>query len=154
MGVANDNLFPNEQGLNDFEVPKINEAFRGKEYCISYMMQFHSYEYHKDQNSLNSGPFGAVGLAKRNVCTGERMGWYEPNHYPSEVEFIADPFGAAEDDGVLLGIVFDGNTNSSYFHVLDAKTMKQVAKAPLPIRTPFLVHSSFFPQAEMESIIV
>merc|ERR1712113_1227819 len=152
--VANRNLFPEENDLNDFEVPKINEKYRGEKYCISYMMQFHSYEYHKDQNSLSSGPFGAVGLAKRNVCTGERLGWYEPNHYPSEVEFVADPSGEAEDDGVLLGIVFDGNTNLSYFHILDAKTMKQVAKAPLPLKIPFLVHSSFFADDEVDAVIV
>jgi len=152
--ISNDVLFKEEKGLNDFEVPKINEKLRGEKYCISYMMQFHSYEYDKDPKSMESGPFGAVGLAKRNLCTGERSGWYGPNQYPSEVEFVPNPAGSTEDDGVLLGIVFDGNTNLSYFHVLDAMTMKQVAKAPLPIRTPFLVHSSFFPQTEMESIIV
>merc|ERR1719487_1968153 len=96
-------------------------------------------------NSTKGGPFGAVGLAKRNLCTGERLGWYEPNMYPSEVEFVPNPSGTAEDDGVLLGIVFDGNTNSSFFQILDAQTMKRLAKAPLPIKVPFPVHSSFFP---------
>merc|ERR1712113_56781 len=142
-----------ENGKNDFEVPKINEKLRGEKYCISYFMQFHSYEYDTAPASTESGPFGAVGLAKRNACTGERMGWYEPNQYPSEVEFVPNPSGSDEDDGVLLGIVFDGNTKLSYFHVLDAKTMTQVAKADLPIRTPFLVHSSFFPQAQTKNII-
>jgi len=152
--VSNATIFPAEKGLNDFEVPKINEKFRGQEYCISYFMHFHTYDYKKDQQSIEAGPFGAIGLAKRNVCTGERMGWYEPNHYPSEVEFIADPHGTAEDDGVLLGMVFDGNSNLSYFHILDAKTMKQIAKAPLPIKTPFLVHSSFFAEDERDIIQV
>jgi len=152
--VLDEALFSDEKGLDDFEVPKINEKLRGQQYCISYFMQFHSYEYDMDPQSLTSGPFGAVGLAKRNMCTGERMGWYEPNQYPSEVEFVANPSGTAEDDGALLGIVFDGNTNLSYFHILDAKTMKQVAKAPLPIKTPFLVHSSFFPDEGVETVIV
>jgi len=153
--VANELLFQEEKGQNDFEVPKINEKLRGEEYCISYFMQFHSYAYDKDQQSMSSGPFGKVGLAKRNTCTGERSGWYEPNQYPSEVEFVADPAGKNEDDGVLLGMVFDGNTGLSYFHVLDAKTMKQLAKAPLPIKTPFLVHASFFPgEADTSTLIV
>jgi carotenoid cleavage dioxygenase-like enzyme len=151
-------LFADERGLNDFETPKINEAFNGKAHCIVYMTQFHSYDYSKDQRSLDSGPFGAVGTAKRNVCTGERMGWYSANEYPSEVQFVANPSGTDEDDGVLLGIVFNGNTNLSYFHVLDAKTMKQVARAELPIKIPFLVHSSFFPPDEgsklEESLVV
>merc|ERR1712217_669041 len=152
--ITSDVLFQEEKGRNDFEVPKINEKLRGEKYCISYLMQFHTYDYNADHNSLNSGPFGAVGLAKRNICTGERMGWYEPNQYPSEVEFVADPAGSGEDDGVLLGFVFDGNTNLSYFHILDAKTMKQVAKAPLPLKIPFLVHSSFFADDEVDTVIV
>ena len=40
-----------------------------------------------------------------------------PNEYPSEVQFVPDPHGLAEDDGVLLSMVFDANSNSSYFQV-------------------------------------
>lgn len=137
-------LFANEHGENDFETPKINEKFRGHPYCISYMMQFHSYRYDVDHQAKKAGPFGAVGLAKRNLCTGERLGWYESNTYPSEVEFVPNPSGAAEDDGVLLGIVFDGHTNSSFFQIMDAQTMQPVARASLPIKAPFLIHSSYF----------
>jgi len=133
----------------DVEVPKINEKFDGLAYCNVYFMQFHSYEYDKDQSARTPGPMGAVGLAKRNICTGERSGWYQPNAYPSEVQFIPNPAGKSEDDGVLLGMVFDGNTNTSFFHILDAQTMKQVARAPLPIKSPFLVHASFFPDTSL-----
>lgn len=138
-------MFADEKGQNDFTTPKINEKLEGHPYCISYMLQFHSYEYDVDMQAIEPGPMGAVGLAKRNHCTGERSGLYEPNRYPSEVQFIADPAGTAEDDGVLLGITFDGNTNSSFFHIMDARTMKVIAKAPLPVRSPFLIHSSWFP---------
>merc|ERR1712224_564934 len=85
-------------------------------------------EYDKNQSSIEGGPFGAVGLAKRNLCTGERFGWYEPNSYPSEMQFVANPAGTAEDDGVLLSMVFDGNIGKSYLHVLDARTMKRLAR--------------------------
>merc|ERR1712072_799920 len=97
------------------ETPKINEKLDGQKYCISYMMQFHTYEYDVDQKAMRGGPFGAVGLAKRNVCTGERSGWHEPNTYPSEVQFVQNPDGIAEDDGVLLSMVFDGKSNTSFF---------------------------------------
>jgi len=143
--VEKTQMMAEEKGENDFETPKINEKLMGHPYCITYMIQFHSYEYDVDQNAMKGGPMGAVGLAKRNICTGERMGWYEPNSYPSEVEFIANPAGTAEDDGVLLGIVFDGSTNSSYFQIMDARTMKRIAKAPLPVKSPFLIHASYFP---------
>jgi len=147
-------LFQEEKGENDFETPKINEKLMGHPYCITYMMQFHSYRYDLDQNSTESGPMGAVGIAKRNLCTGEHTGWYEPNTYPSEVQFIADPAGSAEDDGILMSMVFDGNTNSSYLQILDAKTMKRKAKTPLPIKTPFLIHASHFADTKPKEVVM
>ena len=138
-------LFAAEEGRNDFETPKINELYTGRAYCIVYMMQFHSYPYHLDQRSIRSGPMGAVGIAKRNLCTGERSGWYQPNEYPSEVQFVPDPRRRSEDDGVLLSMVFDAKANASYVQVLDARTMQRLSRAELPIKTPFLIHASFFP---------
>lgn len=141
-------LFAEEEGQNDFETPKINENFDGQKYCISYHIHFHTYEYDEGPSHLKSGPFGAVGLAKRNICNGEKGGFYEPNTYPSEVQFVPNPAGTAEDDGVLLSMVFDGNTNSSFFQVLNAQTMKRIAKTTLPIKTPFLIHASWFPEKQ------
>ena len=40
--------------------------------------------------------------------------------------------------------VYDANTNSSYVQLLDARTMKRQAKAILPVRSPFLIHASYF----------
>ena len=34
--------------------------------------------------------------------------YYVENHYSSEMHFLARPRGQAEDDGVLVTIVFDG----------------------------------------------
>merc|ERR1711988_1451467 len=111
--VERKRLFEDENNNDDFETPKINEDYQGKPYCTSYLLQFHSYDYKQNQSSIEPGPFAAVGIAKRNLCTGERRGWYEANHYPSEVQFVPNPDGTSEDDGVLLGVVYDGNSNSS-----------------------------------------
>ena len=145
-------LFAEEKGENDFELPKIDERVEGQKHCIVYFIQFHTYEYDVDQNATKGGPFGAVGLAKRNVCTGEHSGWYEPNTYPSEVQFVPNPAGTAEDDGVLLNMVFDGNTQTSFFQILDARTMKRIAKTTLPVKSPFLIHSTWFPQEKTEPL--
>mmetsp|Transcript_94371 Transcript_94371/g.266920 ORF Transcript_94371/g.266920 Transcript_94371/m.266920 type:complete len:539 (-) Transcript_94371:140-1756(-) len=151
--VSRTRLFAEEQGRDDFETPKINERYMGMPYCIVYMTQFHSYEYDRDSAAMEPGPMGAVGVAKRNLCTGERSGWYRPNHYPSEVQFVPDPAGAAEDDGVLVGLVFDADRGKSYVQVLDARTMAVVATAPLPVKVPFPIHSSFFPASTTEMIV-
>merc|ERR1719350_1918205 len=127
-----------------FELIKINDRKHAQDYCVWWGLQFHSYDYSAEPKSNDAGPMFASAVAKRNLCTGERLGLYHPNAYPSEVEFIPNPSGSDEDDGVLLGIVFDGNTNTSYFQVLDARTLERVARAALPVRVPFLVHSSFY----------
>lgn len=110
----------------------------------------------KELNSTKVDPNGAYGLAKRNLCTGERIGWYAPNEYPSEVSFIPDPNRIGEDSGAaLVGIAFDANKNSSYVHIRDAQTLKLIARADLPIRAPFLVHATWFSEgADQKDLIV
>jgi len=94
-------------------------------------------------------------LAKRNLCTGERLGWYAANEYPSEVTFVPNPESSEEDNGALIGFVFDANKNSSYVHVRDARTLKMIARADLPIRTPFLVHATWFPEGtKAENVVI
>jgi len=93
-------------------------------------------------------------LAKRNLCTGERLGWYAPNEYPSEVAFIPNPHSTEEDNGALIGFVFDGNKNSSYVHIRDAKSLKMIARADLPIRTGFLVHATWFQEGTPENLVM
>merc|ERR1740121_1222297 len=92
-----------------FELPKVSDRVYGRKYCVFYALQFHSYDYASSPSSRVAGPFGAIAVAKRNICTGETKGLYVSNEYPGEVEFVADPAGAAEDDGVLVGPVFDGS---------------------------------------------
>merc|ERR1712151_142448 len=117
-----------------------------KEGCVTWFIQGASNAYDEDPMSTKVGPNGAYGLAKRNLCTGERRGWYSPNEYPSELVFIPNPMSTEEDVGALVGIVFDANTNSSYVHIMDARTLDIIARANLPIRTPFLVHATWFPE--------
>lgn len=150
-GAVTSNPTLPEELSTSFELPKMNPNFHGSEYCTFYGWQVHAYRYDLNQSAAEAGPFAAVAIAKRNVCTGEQSGFYRPNQYPSEHEFIADPKGQAEDDGALLGFVFDANTDTTYFHVLDAKTMTELARAPVPVRIPFAVHVSFFPEAEESS---
>jgi torulene dioxygenase len=51
------------------------------------------------------------------------------NHMPSEPIFVAHPKGKAEDDGVLLTVALDARRKLSSLIILDAQTMKEVARA-------------------------
>jgi len=144
--VQQQDLLPEETSTS-FELFEIDQRLHGvREHCVVYAMQPHSNAYDEQWNSTEVGPMAAFAVAKRNLCTGERRGFYAPNEYPSEPKFVPHPQGKDEDDGVLVGIVFDGNRNTSFVQILDAKTMKRVARAELPLRVPFLVHSTYFPE--------
>ena len=63
--------------------------------------------------------------------------WSKPNHTPSEPVFVPRPDGKEEDDGVLLSIVLDEKATRSSLVVIDAKEMKEVARAEMG--TVFLI---------------
>jgi len=151
--VGVENMLPKEPH-SFFELPVINEQVKGQPYCVMWSAQAGSNAYDHEKNSTEVGPAGAYGMAKRNFCTGERSGFYAPGEYQSETKFIPNPEGTEEDDGVLVGFVFDAFRNVSFVQVMDAHTMERVARAELHMRTNFLVHSTWYPEAEPSELIV
>lgn len=87
--------------------------------------------------SLPARGFTSVvdGLAKTDMETGTVVFWNGPHgHTPGEAIFVARPDGSGdEDDGVLLVVVLDGHARSSYLLCLDARTMREVGRADVPI---------------------
>ena len=52
---------------------------------------------------------------------------------------------AAEDDGVLMGYVYDRGTDCSALAILDAHTLDDVASIHLPHRMPAGFHGNWVP---------
>ncbi|CAE8598919.1 unnamed protein product [Polarella glacialis] len=131
---------PNEPSC-DIEVPRMHPARVGKPYCVFWGVQFGS--------NATLG-FASFAVVKRNWCTGEQITSQKTGHFPAEHEFVPkypDGKQGAEDEGTLVGIVFDSIQGESYVQVLDAQTLEKIAEAPLGIKVPFPVHASFFPSA-------
>jgi carotenoid cleavage dioxygenase len=63
----------------------------------------------------------------------------------SEFCFVPTPGGTAEDDGVLLGYVFDHAEGRSHLRVLDAASLEDVAAVHLPGRVPAGFHGNWAP---------
>jgi len=124
-----------ERYMLAFDFPTINEAYRGKEYCIIY--GWSSYDYSR------------IALVKKNVCdhTQDKV-LYQENHYASEMFFVANPEAKSEDDGVLVSITYDGYKEQSYFVVLDAVTFTEIDRAYLPHNIPWSAHGMHFPEAK------
>ena len=68
----------------------------------------------------------------------------------SEMHFLPNPSGKAEDDGVLITIGFDGEHEKSYLLLLDATTFRPMNKAYLPHHIPWSAHGMYFPEANFK----
>ncbi len=115
------------QGPRAGELPTINEAMATKPYTFTYSVPTRGLSTLVD------------AIAKTNVETGRAVLWAGPRgHTPGEPIFVARPEAVTEDDGVLLSVVLDGNTEKSYLLCLDAKKMEEMAaEAPFPIALGF-----------------
>jgi len=129
--------FPNtikSSFINVFDFPTINEVYRGKSYCVVY--------------GWSAIDYSRMALVKKNVCDSTKdMVYYVENHYSSEMHFLPRPGGQAEDDGVLVTIVFDGVKEQSYLLLLDAASFKPIDRAYLPHNIPWSAHGMHFPEA-------
>jgi len=127
-------LLPDEPEA-DVELPMINPDYKDKKYCVIWSVQF----------SHGGGSFASTALVKRNLCTGEAKSRYVEGQYVSEHRFIPRPDATEEDDGLLLGMVFDGTSKETTFEFVDGKTLETVATFPLGMKAPFPIHTTWFP---------
>lgn len=82
-------------------------------------------------------------LVKVNVQTRETQCWFEENCYPGEAIFVEAPHAVREDEGVLLSIVLDGRTGTSFLLALDATSFREIARAAVPHHIPFSFHGMY-----------
>ncbi|MEL6528014.1 MAG: carotenoid oxygenase family protein, partial [Chloroflexota bacterium] len=119
-------------GTEQIELPRINEAYNGREYRFAYGAGF--------QRGTNDFIDQVV---KIDAVTNETRVWHEDGCYPSEPIFVSAPDATAEDDGVVLSVVLDTNTERSFMLVLDGQSFEEVARANVPIALPFDFHGAF-----------
>jgi carotenoid cleavage dioxygenase-like enzyme len=146
--ASKDLLLPDEAVGGNLGFPKINPLWAGRKQCFTYLTSFRG-----DRQT---------SVVKYDHC-GERVAgeWNAgaTGKLPTEMVFVASPDsgpdgggssgdgsgGSSEDDGVLVGMVFDTGAQQSSFVVVDAKTMLTLASAPLPFRVSWPLHGTFLP---------
>jgi carotenoid cleavage dioxygenase-like enzyme len=117
------------------ELPCIDYGrYNGQPYQLVYGVNLHR---DRPQSFYNQ-------LVKVAVQTGDTLRWYEEDCFPGEPVFVRAPAAAAEDDGVILSVVLDGKTNTSFLLVLDAATFTELARAEVAHHIPFGFHGQFF----------
>jgi carotenoid cleavage dioxygenase-like enzyme len=82
-------------------------------------------------------------IVKVDTEVGETHSWAAPGCYPGEPVFVARPDAEDEDDGVLLSVVLDSESASSFLLVLDGSDLRELARAQAPHHIPFGFHGQF-----------
>jgi carotenoid cleavage dioxygenase len=118
------------------EFPRINESLLGSRHRYGYAVEL--------VNTRDS--FDSARYLKHDFVAGSAQEHdFGPGRYPSELVFV--PGGAGEDDGWLIGYVYDATTDRSDLVILDAHDFgaAPVATVHLPARVPFGFHGSWIP---------
>lgn len=84
-------------------------------------------------------------VTKVDTWSGRIKQWKRPGVYTGEPRFIPDPSSEKEDDGCLLVQILDVNENKSALLVLDARTMKEICRATIPVPLPHGFHGVHVP---------
>jgi carotenoid cleavage dioxygenase-like enzyme len=82
-------------------------------------------------------------IVKADVVEQTSTSWAEDGCYPGEPVFVAAPNAEHEDEGVLLSVVLDSNKGNSFLLVLDAASLRELARAEVPHYIPFGFHGQF-----------
>jgi carotenoid cleavage dioxygenase-like enzyme len=114
------------------ELPRIAAARAGKPYTFAYGI---------DNAADGSDLFDRI--VKVDVNERSVSSWSRPGLYPGEPVFVARPGSRDEDDGVLLAVVLDAQARSSFLVVVDARTLGEHARVPVPHHIPFGFHGMF-----------
>ncbi len=116
-----------------YEMPKIRDDLVGKKNDVFYSILF-------SENTEHEG----FGIAKYNLDSNQSLIWSKKGMFPSEPMFIPNPNGKAEDDGVIISIIYDHNQKKNFLLILDAKNMKELSRADIGRLLPFGLHGKFF----------
>ena len=122
------------------EFGMINSRFAGADYRYAYSA------------TGKPGWFLFDGLLKQDVKTGaEERYSFGDGVFGSETAMAPRPGGTAEDDGYLITLTTDMNTDASYCLVFDAARVSDgpVCKLALPERVSSGTHSTWAPGAEL-----
>ena len=118
------------------EFPRVDERLVGRRHRYGYALQT---EYTTEFNMGDA-------LLKHDLVAGRtEAASLGKGRSGSEFVFIPSSSDAAEDDGVLMGFVYDSATDLSELAILDARTLEAVGAVHLPARVPNGFHGNWAP---------
>ena len=116
------------------EFPRIDERLVGKRHRYGYAP------------TVLEGIEGGDTLLKHDFVRGTTEArCFGPGKALGEFVFYHSAPDAAEDDGVVMGYVYDRPTDRSRLAILDAQTLEDLAGINLPHRVPAGFHGNWMP---------
>lgn len=137
-----------ERPLDDIivsEFPVINTAMTGEKTRYSWQLLMGRSERPEDPRFS--------GLARYDLQRGTSQTYHEgPNRWWSEAPFAPKDDPKSEDDGYLVGFVWDGDQGKSKVYVMDAKDLSRgpIAKITIPERVPNGFHAAWVSKARLD----
>lgn len=130
-----------EERLDDTaqEFPRVDERLVGRRHRFGYAVGY------SDGSTGTPDAILRHDLATRRT---EKIG-FGPGREPGEFVFVPSDAGAAEDDGVVMGFVYDRSTDRSDLVLLDGQTLETVATVHLPARVPHGFHGNWVPAGSL-----
>lgn len=118
-----------------FELPRIHApTYEGRPYRYIYGVDL------REARSVSE----RRNIYKIDVDTQEVLSWAEPGCYPGEAVFVPSGNDRSEDDGVVLSVILDENTQQSFLLILDASTFKELGRAMVPHHIQAGLHGQYF----------
>jgi carotenoid cleavage oxygenase len=116
------------------EFPRVDERLVGKRHRYGYAP------------TVGEGASGNEVLLKHDLVGGNAQARsFGAGKALGEFVFHPSSPDAAEDDGVLMGYVYDRATDRSELAIVDAQTLQDVASIKLPHRVPAGFHGNWVP---------
>jgi carotenoid cleavage dioxygenase len=129
-----------EERLDDRgqEFPRIDERRTGRRHRYGYATAV----------SGGAGIDFVDALLRHDLVAGRtETRTFGPDTHAGEFVFVPNAPDAAEDDGIVMGLVHDGASGHTGLHMLDAATLETVATVHLPTRVPYGFHGNWVPTA-------
>jgi carotenoid cleavage dioxygenase len=121
------------------EFPRVDERVVARRHRYGYTVAL--------DNASESIEFGGGSILRHDLAAGtSEVHSFGAGRGPGEFVMVRSSPDAAEDEGVLMGYVFDAGRNASDLVLLDAGTLSTVAEVHLPVRVPYGFHGNWVPE--------
>ena len=123
-----------------YERPSFNTAWLGKQTRYAYLL-----------DEEGAGGVMGSGVLKYDMIDERPVATFDYGDYRGgEALFVARSGGEAEDDGYLVELLM-GDTDAALL-ILDATSMTELARLPLPQRVPYGVHGCWLNPTQLQAL--